>query len=267
MRLAGLLLALALTMAPLAGVNAAELRFLGHAALKLRADGRTVLVDPHLTGNPVAPDDAKDLAAHGDVDLILLTHGHPDHLGDTAALVERTDARVALNADLGRSLAALGIVPADRQVRFNIGGTVAPLDADIAVTMVEAVHSSTVAVPAEDGGGPDDVLGGGAAAGYVIRLGDDATIYHAGDTAVFRGMSYITEYYEPDVAFLPAGGRETMGTDQAAHALMNYVNVRQAVPMHFRAAGRDDAVDRMRDIVGDYPVEIVELEPGETWDF
>jgi L-ascorbate metabolism protein UlaG (beta-lactamase superfamily) len=260
---------LLLTAAPAA--QAAEVRYLGHSALEITVGERTLLVDPYLSDNPVAPAAAKEPGAFEDVDLILLTHGHADHLGDTAELVKRTDAKVALNADLGRTLAALDIVPADRQVRFNVGGTVRPLGEDIAITMVQAVHSSTVTVPGDkdrgEGGAPETVRGGGTAVGYVIETEDGASLYHAGDTAVFRGMSYVTEYYEPEIAFIPAGGRETMGPDQAAHALMNYLNVRRAVPMHYRIEGQRDVPERIRDRLGDYPVEVLTVQPGEVVDF
>ncbi|MDZ7712022.1 MAG: metal-dependent hydrolase [Rhodovibrio sp.] len=252
------------------GAQAAEVRYLGHSALEVRAQEHSILIDPYLSDNPVAPAAAKQPEAFQDVDLILLTHGHADHLGDTARLVQRTDAKVALNADLGRTLAALGIVPADRQVRFNVGGTVRPLGEGIAITMVQAVHSSTVTVPgpnAGQDGAPETVRGGGAAVGYVIETDDGSRLYHAGDTAVFRGMSYVTEYYEPDLAFIPAGGRETMGPEQAAHALMNYLNVGRAVPMHYRVTGQRNVPERIRDRLGDYPVEVLAVEPGEVLDF
>jgi len=263
--LAGALAALALS-AP-GRAQSAEVRYLGHAALEIATGERTVLVDPYLSDNPVAPAAAKRPDAFQDVDLILLTHGHADHLGDTADLIQRTGAKVALNADLGRTLAALGIVPADRQVRFNLGGTVQPLGEGLRITMVEAAHSSTVAVPGADDGGPETVRGGGAAVGYVIETADGARLYHAGDTAVFRGMSYITEYYDPELAFIPAGGRETMGPEQAAHALMNYLNVPRAVAMHYRIAGQRNVPERIRDALGDYPVDLITLEPGETLAF
>ena len=260
-----------LLSAGVGSAQAAEVRYLGHSALEVRAEDRTLLVDPYLSDNPVAPAAAKQPGAFEEVDLILLTHGHADHLGDTAELVRRTDAKVALNADLGRTLAALGIVPADRQVRFNVGGTVRPLGDSIAITMVQAVHSSTVAVPGDKAGGedgaPGTVRGGGAAVGYVIETADGASLYHAGDTAVFRGMSYVTEYYEPEIAFVPAGGRETMGPEQAAHALMNYLNVRRAVAMHYRIEGQRDVPERIRERLGDYPVEVLTVEPGEVVDF
>jgi L-ascorbate metabolism protein UlaG (beta-lactamase superfamily) len=249
-----------------AGAQAAEVRYLGHSALGIRAQERNILVDPYLSDNPVAPAAAKRPEAFQEVDLILLTHGHADHLGDTADLVRRTDAEVALNADLGRTLAALDIVPADRQVRFNVGGTVRPLGEDIAITMVQAVHSSTVTVHGADGD-PETVRGGGTAVGYVIETEDGASLYHAGDTSVFRGMSYVTEYYEPEIAFIPAGGRETMGPDQAAHALMNYLNVRRAVPMHYRVTGQRNVPERIRERLGDYPVEVLTVQPGEVLDF
>ena len=274
--LAGALAALGLS-AP-GDVRAAEVRYLGHSALEVRAQEHTILVDPYLSDNPVAPAAAKQPGAFQDADLILLTHGHADHLGDTAALVQRTEAKVALNADLGRTLAALGIVPAERQVRFNVGGTVRPLGAGIQITMVQAVHSSSVTVPGpnagqdggQDGGpdgAPETVRGGGTGVGYVIETADGSSLYHAGDTAVFRGMSYITEYYQPDLAFIPAGGYETMGPEQAAHALMNYLNVRRAVPMHYRVEGQRDVPARIRDRLGDYPVELLAVEPGEVLDY
>jgi L-ascorbate metabolism protein UlaG (beta-lactamase superfamily) len=253
---------LALSARPAAG---AEVTWYGHSAVRIDTDGgRSVLIDPFLTGNPATPKADRDLSRQEDVDLILLTHGHRDHLGDTAELARRSDAKVAVDADLGSTLRQLGLVPADQLVRFNRGGTIRPIGDAVAVTMTRAVHSSAV-VAKDPETGAERVHPGGEAAGFVIEIADGPTFYHAGDTGVFSDMSFIAEYYEPDLAFLPIGGRSTMDPAHAAHALMTYLNVPRVVPIHYASFPElDGTPDQLRDHLGGYPVEVEVMAPGET---
>jgi L-ascorbate metabolism protein UlaG (beta-lactamase superfamily) len=106
--------------------------------------GRVILIDPFITKNPKTPEALKDLGKLGKIDLILVTHGHGDHVGDTAEISKMSGAKVAMNADMGHTFAALGWVPYDRLIRFNKSGTITPLVTDIRIAMVQAQHSSDV---------------------------------------------------------------------------------------------------------------------------
>src|SRR5918996_3928909 len=111
-----------------------EVQWLGQAATKITtASGRVIVIDPFLTQNPKTPDRFKDLGALGKVDLILVTHGHRDHTGDVADLARRTGAKVLANAGLVDAMVSLGWIAAEQGVRFNKGGTVAPVGPQVKI--------------------------------------------------------------------------------------------------------------------------------------
>lgn len=263
--LAAPLAALLLAIQP---APAAEVQFFGQSALKITADdGRVIVIDPFITNNPLTPEEHKDLSKLGEVDLILVTHGHGDHIGDTPKLARMTDAKVGLNADMGHTFRTLGMVPADQLVRFNKGGTIQPIGEGISITMTHAEHSSEV-VHENPETGAEQVYPGGEPAGYVIEIDGGPTIYHAGDTGVFGDMSFISEYYEPDVAFIPIGGHFTMDPAHAAHALMTYLNVTTAVPIHYATfPPLTGTPEQLRDHLDGYPVDVIVMQPGETRTF
>ena len=193
-----------------ATAQAAEIQWLGQSALKITTPGgKVIVVDPFITKNPKTPAEHKDLAKLGKVDLILVTHGHGDHVGDTAELAKMTGAKVGMNADMGQTFKTLGIVPGDQLIRFNKSGSIKPLGDGITITMVAAEHSSEL-LYTDPETGKASVHPGGEPCGYIIELEDGKTIYHAGDTGVFADMAFIGSYYKPDVAFLPIGGHFTM---------------------------------------------------------
>jgi L-ascorbate metabolism protein UlaG (beta-lactamase superfamily) len=99
---------------------AADLQWLGQSAFKITTDsGKIILIDPFITQNPKTPEDLKDLTALGDVSLILVTHGHGDHMGDTAELAKMTRSKVAMTSDLGLMVQPLGRIPKEQLIRFN----------------------------------------------------------------------------------------------------------------------------------------------------
>ena len=251
-----------------AAARAAELQWFGHAAFKITSPGgKVILIDPFITKNPKTPSGLKDLEKLGPVDLVLVTHGHGDHLGDTAKIAELTGAKVATVSGLGRTLLALDLVPAKQLIRFNMGGTIRPLGDGIAITMVHAAHSSEV-VHKDPETGAKTVHPGGAPAGYIIELEDGKTIYHAGDTGVFGDMAFIGSYYEPDVALLPIGGHFTMDPAHAAYAVRELLKVETVVPMHYgTVAPLRGTPEQFKAALGDYPADVVVMQPGETRDF
>jgi len=159
-----------------------------------------VLIDPFFTGNStavVSPDKV-------DCDIICVTHGHGDHLGDAVQIARRTGAVVASILEMSNYLERTGV----KAVGFNLGGTVKIRNTSI--TMVPAFHSSSIGAPGLE-------FSAAMAAGMVIDSGK--TVYHAGDTCVFGDMKLIGEMYKPQVALLPIGGFFTMDPEQAAMAV------------------------------------------------
>lgn len=248
--------------------QAFELQWFGQSAFKITTPGgKVILIDPFITKNPKTPQTFKDLKTLGKVDLILVTHGHGDHVGDTVAIAKMTGAPVGLNADMGRTFASLDWVPMKQLVRFNKSGTVTPLGPDIRITMVRAEHSSEV-VATDLESTKETVHPGGEPAGYIIGLENGFTIYHAGDTGVFGDMAFIGEYYKPDLALLPIGGHFTMDPAHAAYAVRNLLKARKVIPMHYGTfpplKGTPEAFKKA---LGDSPVQVIIMEPGETQTF
>jgi L-ascorbate metabolism protein UlaG (beta-lactamase superfamily) len=197
----------------------AALTWFGHAAFLLESDaGRKIYVDPFLTGNPKTPENLK---SPEDVDIIAVTHGHADHVGDTVELSRAfPQAQVVCQVELKSWLGGQGALVADQPPGLNKGGT-QELD-DIHFTLVNAFHSSS----------SNDLEYLGESCGIVIRLEGGRAIYFAGDTCVFGDMALIARLYAPDYAVLPIGDHFTMGPREAAVALELLGNP-PCIPSHY----------------------------------
>ncbi len=223
------------------------LTWLGHAAFRLDTPGgKRVYIDPWLD-NPRCPEAEKKPER---VDLIVLTHGHGDHVGDTVALWNRFRPPIVAQVELRHWLTGQGVEDDGMAHSINKGGGVA-IDG-VTVTLTDANHSSS---------GPDgEYLG--EPAGIVLELEDGFTIYVAGDTNVFMSMQLIGRIYEPDVAVLPIGDHFTMGPREAAVAL-ELLGVSRCVPCHYGTfpllTGTPDALRGLAP-----GVEVLSPEPGET---
>ena len=187
-----------------------DIRWLGHAAFELTHDGVTVLIDPFITGNPVATADAGELSA----DAILLTHGHADHLGDAVAIAKRTGATVQAISEIAIELSAEGIEVIDT----NLGGT-ATYDWGT-VRLVPAWHTSTT--PKGTASTP---------AGLVIELGGKV-VYHTGDTALFSDLALPGQRKKIDVTLLCIGGHYTMDREDAVVAA-GLIGADVVIPQHY----------------------------------
>jgi L-ascorbate metabolism protein UlaG (beta-lactamase superfamily) len=231
--------------------NGVKLTWLGHATWLLETPGgKRVLFDPWTDGNPMCPDAYKG-AGCGHIDLILVTHGHGDHMGDLVGIVKQTGAQVVAIAEIAIWLGTKGVTNC---TGMNKGGTIAVKG--LKVTMTNAVHSSGFL---EDG----RLIDLGDPAGFVVELENGYKIYNAGDTAVFGDMALIAELYEPDLAMLPVGDHYTMGPKEAAKAV-ELLRVKKVVPQHYGTFPVLTGTPRMcRELMAD-DVEILEIAPGDT---
>ncbi|MBL0143525.1 MAG: metal-dependent hydrolase [Betaproteobacteria bacterium] len=223
-----LVAATALAQAP----KKAELLWFGQSAFRLTTPGgKVIMIDPWLTTNPGTPEKWKNLDELGKVDLILVTHAHGDHFGDSPAIAKKHNARIWSNGGLGSTIATLGIVPGELAPRMNTGGTITPFDG-VRITMVHAEHSSELVWKNPDTG-KSQVYPGGEPVGFIIELENGLKIYHMGDTGLFGDMKFIGEYYKPDVVLIPIGGHYVLDPKDAAFAVNNWLKPRHAVPMHY----------------------------------
>jgi L-ascorbate metabolism protein UlaG (beta-lactamase superfamily) len=219
-----------------------HLTWLGHSCVLLTGS-RKVLIDPFIEGGSVAGTQP---------DIVAITHGHDDHMGEVVALNTKTVAITEIAKYLKtKGLAAEGM---------NIGGTIV-VDS-VSFTMTPAQHSTSIM---EAGPG----FSGGAAAGFVIGI-DGMKVYHAGDTGLFSDMKLIGELYHPDVALLPIGGRYTMGVAEAMMAA-NFIGAKTVIPIHYNTWDKitadplalNKAIERTTDIRVSIlrPGEIIEIGP------
>jgi L-ascorbate metabolism protein UlaG (beta-lactamase superfamily) len=220
-----------------------DIRFLGHAAFALEHDGKTVLIDPFLTGNPKAAASADDVAA----DAILLTHGHGDHYGDAVAIAKRTGAPVVAITEIADEIGEEGVEAIDT----NLGGT-AEFDWG-SVRLTPAWHTSTT---------PKGTVS--TPAGLVIEIGDKR-IYHLGDTALFSDLALPKRRGHIDAALMCIGGHYTMDRFDAV-AAAELVGADQVIPCHYDTFPpiETDVQAFKSDVQSAGYAEVVVLEPGAT---
>ena len=214
-----------------------QLTWLGHSCVLL-IGSKKVLIDPFIEGGSVRGTEP---------DIVAVTHGHADHLGEAVALNRKT---VAIT-EIARYLKAKGL-PVEG---MNIGGTI--MVDGVSFTMTAAIHSTFI----EEAG-----LGfsAGAAAGFVIGM-DGVNVYHAGDTAIFTDMKLIGELYHPDIALLPIGGRFTMGIPEAMMAA-NFIGAKTVIPIHYNTWDKitADPLQFKKAIERTTDIKVQVLKPGES---
>lgn len=220
---------------PATAADQTKVTWLGHAAFKITTpSGGVLLIDPWLT-NPKNDKGKQLLAEPGQVDWILLTHGHPDHIGDAVKLGKKTGARLVAPFELGKQLVAQGY-PKEQvgmDGLMNIGGTVSLLDGEVKALMTPAVHSSGLAA----GKGAPSHYYGSNPVGYRIQIAGGPAIYHAGDTDVFGDMELIRKLSPVDVMLAPIGGHFTMDPERAAYAVNRLIQPDVVIPMHYGTFG------------------------------
>ncbi len=213
-----------------------KITWLGHAALKLEGS-KTVFIDPFLTGNP-ASNTSLDSVTQADV--VVVTHDHGDHLGDSFAICKKTGATLVSIYEIAEAASKEGI----KAEMMNVGGTV-EVDG-VTVSLVPAIHTAGL---------------GGTATGAVVEM-DDKKVYHAGDTGLSMEMQLIGEMYTPDIGFLPIDGRFNMTPRLAAKAA-ELLKIPKLVPIHYNTfPAVQRSPEEFKERVGDKS-NVVILNPGE----
>ena len=221
-----------------------DLRFLGQSCFEISAGDTRLLVDPFLTGNPLAAASADEV----DPTHILLTHGHADHLGDTVDIAKRTGAQVIAIVELANEIGGAGV---EAVTDPNLGGTVV-FDGGW-VRLVPAWHTAV---------SPDGTPH--TPAGLVINL-DGTTVYHLGDTCLFSDLALPGKRDALDIALVPIGGHYTMDRHDAVQAV-ELVGAPMVIPCHYNTFPpiEADAAAFKADVEGQTKSKVVVLEPGEV---
>ncbi len=231
--------------------NGLEIRWLGHSAFRIKTPAdKIIYIDPWLD-NPLAPPDAKPVER---ADLIVLTHGHFDHVWNALELASQLNSRVVCNFEISVFLKSKGLSD-DRVIGMNTSGSIT-LDG-ITFTMVHAQHSSGIS----DG---DKIVDGGTAAGFIMKLEDGYTIYNTGDTGFFTDMKTIARLYKPQLVMMCIGGFYTMSPLEAAEAI-KLMKPKMVIPMHYGTfpalSGSPEALKKQ--LPKSVKTKIMALKPGE----
>ena len=231
-------------------LKGSTITWLGHAVVQITtATGTEILIDPFIEHNPKYP---KGHKLPHKLDLLLLTHGHSDHIADAATVASQHGPEVVAMVELAGWLTSKGVAKA---TGMNLGGSYKVKD--VTISIVEARHSSGI----DDEG---KTLYGGEPIGYVIAIEGGPILYHAGDTAVFLDMQVTRDLYAPEVAFLPIGGYYTMDPRGAALAA-RYLGVSTVVPIHYGTfpalTGTPEELEKHLSGTG---IEVLKPKPGEA---
>ena len=231
--------------------NGIEILYYGHSTFGIKSpDGKKILIDPWIMGNPSCPETLKDVDG---VDIIAVTHGHADHTGDLLEIAAKFKPSVIATFEIFKWVSDSGI---ENCLPINKGGA-QQIDG-VRFIMTHAQHSSSIEV---DG----SLIYAGEPGGYIIQFENGFSIYHAGDTNLFGDMKLIGELYKPDLSILPIGDVFTMSPFEASYAC-RLLNSKYIIPMHYATfpiltGTPEELVELTADIQDQ---EVIVLNPGDT---
>lgn len=246
-----------------------DITWLGQSGFRIITPaGRVLFIDPWFT-NSAYPKGRELLETHNRADLILVTHGHGDHVGNAAEIARKTGAKLVATQELGRAMIRFSGFPEKQfshETAGNIGAEITLLDGDVKVAFVPAVHSSSIEVDRGEQGVKNFVYAG-VAVGFVISIKNGPVIYHTGDTDLFSDMALVRDFGDIDIMMVCSGDKFTMGPRRAARAV-SLVEPAMAIPMHYVpvpawTSGSDNFIQESRKLMGRDIVKV--LQPGETF--
>ena len=241
-----------------------KITYIGHASFCFQSQkGTTVYFDAWLDENPLSNLKLEQVKK---ADVVVASHGHNDHIGDSFALCKKTRAKFVGNYELCLAAQSNGLKMGSRALPLNPGGSTKVKDVNF--TMVQAFHSLSLSprvLPVVSGG--DSVFhSDGTVGGYVMSFDNGLSIYDTSDTCLFSDMQLIGQMYGPQVAILPVGGKFTMGVREAARAA-SYIRPDLVIPCHYGdSVGQPADIDELRTQVKFLSpnTEVVALSPGRS---
>ena len=237
-----------------------KITWIGHGSFKVETEtNKIIYLDPWIEGNPACQVRLDSITK---ADIVCVTHGHIDHIGDSIEIAKKTGAVFIGTPELGFYAQKNGIPGEGGELcSLNIGGSCTVKG--IKIIMTNAVHTSEIMVS------ETDVVAGSGACGYVIVTEGDVRIYFAGDTGVFGDMRLISDLYAPQIAIMPVGGKYNMGVKEAAYAAY-LVRPEIFIPMHYGTFPDQEAdIDELEKLVSTWApfTKVVALKPGETFEY
>ena len=232
--------------------NGIEIKYFGHSTFQIQTiNNKKIIIDPWIYSNPSCPADHKKVDS---VDIIAVTHGHFDHIGDLLQIAKEHNPMIVANWEICDWLGTKGI---ENCMPMNKGG--AQVIDGIKFIMTHAQHSS---------GMKDDdgvMVYGGEPGGYVIELENGYRLYHAGDTNIFSDMKLISEIYKPELAMIPIGDLFTMSPLEASYAC-RFLQPKYVIPMHYATFPLlTGTPDELKELTKDIKtLEIIALNPGDN---
>lgn len=229
-----------------------EITYFGHSTFKIKSpEGKIVFIDPWIIENPSCPEHLHDVDG---VNIIAVTHGHFDHIGDVRPLADKFKPSIVANWEICDWLGSKGV---ENCCPMNKGGNQS-IDG-IKFTMTHAQHSS--GIKDDDG----STIYGGEPGGFIIQFENGFRIYHAGDTNIFSDMKLIAEIYKPELIMIPIGDLFTMSPLEASYAC-RFINPKYVIPMHYSTfPPLIGTPEQLRELTRDIDeMEILALSPGET---
>lgn len=239
----------------------AKITWIGHASVSVEFNERVIYFDPWLDDNPVSKLTTSQVEK---ADVICVTHGHIDHIGDSFQLVRQTGAKLICTPELGFYAESEGLMEGEEVYGLNTGGSWH--QEGFTITMVPASHTSEIM---GEGWVDGPIQPGSGAVGYILDIEKGPTVYFSGDTGVCADMAIIRDLYQPEVAILTVGGKYNMGYREAAYAvsllLPDYV-----IPTHHgtfpeQQLNFEDLEKEME--VRAPKAELVRINPGEHFSY
>jgi L-ascorbate metabolism protein UlaG (beta-lactamase superfamily) len=236
--------------------------WLGHGSWRMTTpQGTIVYLDPWIEGNPACPISLADIDK---ADIVCVTHGHSDHLGNAIEIVQKTGATLVTLPEVAAYCSRYGIPYDANGGCVHTGGSV--LQKDVRIYAVYALHSSDIM--GKEYADHNELMPGSGTCGMILEPEGGEPVYFAGDTGVFGDMDLIRELYRPKVAILPVGGKYTMGVREAAYA-MELLGCEIMIPGHYNTFPNQmaDTDELVRQVAVRAPqTRVVVLKPGESFE-